>query len=41
MRNVWQAEANVGVSDLSVLADDLIQKLRNHAWHRAFWYGGK
>jgi aryl-alcohol dehydrogenase-like predicted oxidoreductase len=41
IRNVWQVEANVGVSDLPDLADDLIQKLRNHAWNRAFWYGGK
>jgi hypothetical protein len=34
-------EANAGVSDLPDLADDLIQKLHNHAWNRAFWYGGK
>jgi aryl-alcohol dehydrogenase-like predicted oxidoreductase len=41
MRNVAQAEANVAVSDLPALDDTLIQKLRNHAWNRAFWYGGK
>lgn len=41
MRNVAQAEANVAVSDLPALDNALIQKLRRHAWNRAFWYVGK
>ena len=41
IRNVGQAEANVAVSDMPELAEALIQKLRQHAWNRAFWYGGK
>jgi aryl-alcohol dehydrogenase-like predicted oxidoreductase len=41
IRNIAQAEANIGVSDLPALDDALIQTLRGHAWNRAFWYGGK
>ncbi len=40
IRNTWQAEANTAVSDLPPLSDDLIKKLRQHQWNRAFWYGG-
>lgn len=41
IRNLYQAEANCAVSDLPVLSDDLLLRLRDHAWNRAFWYGGK
>jgi hypothetical protein len=41
IRNKWQAEVNTGVSDLSPLADDLVDKLKLHGWNRAFWYSGK
>jgi len=38
IRNKWQAEVNTGVSDLPPLSDDLVAKLRTHAWNRAFWH---
>ena len=41
IRNVAQAEANCGVSDLPAMPDALVRKLRRHNWRRAFWYGGK
>jgi aryl-alcohol dehydrogenase-like predicted oxidoreductase len=41
IRNVQQAEMNTAVSDLPNLADDLMIRLRKHAWLRAFWYDGK
>ena len=41
IRNVSQAEANCGVSDLPTISDALVEKLRAHNWRRAFWYGGK
>ena len=41
MRNLYQAEANTAVSDLPPLPDDLLIRLREHAWQRAFWYSGK
>ncbi len=41
IRNVAQAEANSGVSDLAPLSDALMIKLREHNWMRGFWYGGK
>ncbi len=41
IRTVAQAEANVGVSDLPSLTDDVLLKLREHYWLRAFWYSGK
>ncbi|MCA0455031.1 MAG: aldo/keto reductase [Chloroflexi bacterium] len=41
IRNVTQAEANIAVSDLPALSDDLMLKLREHNWMRGFWYGGK
>ncbi len=40
MRNVQQAEANVPVSDMPDMPDELVQKLRGHIWRRAFWYAG-
>ncbi|HVZ66128.1 MAG TPA: aldo/keto reductase [Lacunisphaera sp.] len=41
IRNVTQAEANCGVSDLPGLAPDLLVRLRRHNWRRGVWYGGK
>jgi aryl-alcohol dehydrogenase-like predicted oxidoreductase len=41
IRSVAQAEANCAVSDLPPMAEDLVLRLRKHAWLRAFWYGGK
>ena len=41
IRNVAQADANCGVSDLPPLAPVLIQRLHRHNWRRAFWYAGK
>ena len=41
IRNVRQAEANLAVSDQPPMTDELEQKLREHRWNRAFWYGGK
>jgi aryl-alcohol dehydrogenase-like predicted oxidoreductase len=41
IRNVAQAEANCGVSDLPAMPAELVSRLRRHNWHRAFWYGGK
>jgi len=41
IRSVAQAEANCAASDLPPLSEDLLGRLRKHAWLRAFWYGGK
>lgn len=41
IRNVYQAEANTAVSEMADLETDLMKRLRDHAWLRAFWYGGK
>ncbi|MDH3252455.1 MAG: aldo/keto reductase [Ignavibacteria bacterium] len=41
IRNVGQAEANAGVSDMPDVPDHLMHTIRSHAWNRAFWYGGK
>lgn len=41
IRSVAQAEANCGVSDLAPMPEELVLRLRQHAWLRAFWYGGK
>ena len=41
IRSVAQAEANCGVSDLAPMPEELVRRLRPHAWRRAFWYGGK
>ena len=38
IRNKWQAEANTAVSDQPPLAPDLVDKLKQHAWNRAFWH---
>jgi len=41
IRNVHQADANCGVSDQPPMSAELVNKLREHRWNRAFWYGGK
>jgi aryl-alcohol dehydrogenase-like predicted oxidoreductase len=41
IRNVAQADANCGVSDLPVMPVALVEKLRRHNWRRGVWYGGK
>lgn len=41
IRNVAQAEANCGVSDLPEMPRPLVEKLRRHNWRRGVWYGGK
>lgn len=41
IRSVYQAEANTAVSELPDLSDELLKRLRKHAWLRAFWYAGK
>ncbi|MFB3088615.1 MAG: aldo/keto reductase [Acidiferrobacterales bacterium] len=41
IRNLRQAEANAAVSDLPELPDELVGRLRKHAWRRGFWYAGK
>lgn len=41
IRNVTQATENAAVSGLQDLPQNLLIKLRNHAWNRGLWYGGK
>lgn len=41
IRNVSQADANCGVSDLPAMPDDLLIRLRRHNWRRGIWYSGK
>ncbi len=41
IRNVAQADANCGVSDLPAMPVALVEKLRRHNWRRGVWYGGK
>ncbi|HVT74015.1 MAG TPA: aldo/keto reductase [Lacunisphaera sp.] len=41
IRNVAQAGANCGASDLPDLPPDLLVRLRRHNWRRGVWYGGK
>lgn len=41
MRNKNQAIMNTKVTDLPDLDNDTLIKLREHAWNRGFWYGGK
>ncbi len=41
IRNVAQAEANCGVSDLPAMPEALVTQLRRHNWRRGVWYGGK
>ena len=41
IRNVAQAEANVTAAALPNLPEELLVRLREHAWLRGVWYGGK
>ncbi len=41
IRNINQAAANCGVSDLPAMPAALVEKLRRHNWRRGVWYGGK
>jgi aryl-alcohol dehydrogenase-like predicted oxidoreductase len=41
IRNLAQADANCGVSDLPALPAELLVRLRRHNWRRGVWYGGK
>ncbi len=41
MRSVAQVEANVAVSKLPDLPDQLLEKLRKHIWLRGNWHAGK
>lgn len=41
IRNVGQAEANVSTAALPDLPEELLKRLRGHAWLRGVWYGGK
>jgi aryl-alcohol dehydrogenase-like predicted oxidoreductase len=41
IRNVTQADANCGVSDLPEMPANLLTNLRRHNWRRGVWYSGK
>jgi len=41
IRNKDQALQNTAVPDLPDLSQDILTRLREHAWNRGFWYGGK
>jgi aryl-alcohol dehydrogenase-like predicted oxidoreductase len=41
IRNVAQADANCGVSDLPPMSAELLTRLQRHNWRRGVWYGGK
>ena len=41
IRNRQQALQNAKVSDLPELDKEALIRLREHAWNRGFWYGGK
>ena len=41
MRNVKQVEANLAVSELPDMPEELGRRLRAHNWRRAFWYEGR
>ena len=41
IRNRQQALQNTDVSGLPDLDEAMLSELREHAWNRAFWYGGK
>jgi len=40
IRNIKQADENIGVSDLPELSDEELEVLKKHRWNRAFWYSG-
>jgi aryl-alcohol dehydrogenase-like predicted oxidoreductase len=41
MRNVEQVEANLAVSEMPELSEELLRSLQKHNWRRAFWYEGR
>ena len=41
MRNVDQVEANLAVSEMPDMSEDLLTTLQKHNWRRAFWYEGR
>jgi hypothetical protein len=41
MRNVDQVEANLAVSEMPELPEELLKSLQKHNWRRAFWYEGR
>ena len=41
MRNVRQVDANIAVSDMGEMPEELQTRLRSHNWRRAFWYEGR
>lgn len=41
IRNRDQAIQNTAVSGLPDLGEDMLVRLREHAWNRGFWYAGK
>jgi aryl-alcohol dehydrogenase-like predicted oxidoreductase len=40
MRNKWQAEKNLAVSEMEALDIEMIGRLKEHNWRKAFWYRG-
>jgi len=41
MRNVGQVEANLAVSEMPDMPEELLKTLHKHNWRRAFWYEGR
>jgi aryl-alcohol dehydrogenase-like predicted oxidoreductase len=41
IRNAQQAEVNTAVSDTPPLTEEILLRLREHAWTRGMWYSGK
>ncbi|UCF98000.1 MAG: aldo/keto reductase [Spirochaetaceae bacterium] len=41
MRNVQQVEANLAVSEMPDMPEEMIKLLQKHNWRRAFWYEGR
>ncbi len=40
MRNPLQVDLNCAVSEMAEIPEDLMLKLRDHNWRKAFWYHG-
>jgi len=41
IRSAAQVEANCAAADLPAAPEELLLRLRDHAWVRGFWYSGK
>ena len=41
IRNREQALLNTEVSEIPGLTEEMLHRLREHAWNRGFWYAGK